>query len=136
MLEKLKKHSVKIFVFTINILLAAIAVLIIREKDQARLLENAQKEIPANGTSQNNPSLPSFESSVSTESADSNSMPADASTQSCPVDDGTAAPAASLPATPAPVPSPEITVPSTSVPAPAPAPTPTAKPSNAKTKTS
>ena len=46
MLDKLKKHSVKIFVFTINILLAAIAVLVIREKDQTRLLENVQKEIP------------------------------------------------------------------------------------------
>jgi hypothetical protein len=140
MLEKLKKHSVKIFVFTINILIAAVAVLIIREKDQARLLENAQKENPANENVNSDP-LPSFENSVSAESVDSNSTPADESGQSLPVDSGTVAPSPPIPAIPAtpvptPIPSPAITVPSNPAPVSAPAPAPVAKPSNAKTKTS
>ena len=93
MLEKIKKHSVKIFVFTINILLAAIAVLVIREKDQTRLLGNLQKELSAN----ENSLLPSFENSVSSESVSSNTSPADAPARSSPIGAGVA-----IPATPAP----------------------------------
>jgi hypothetical protein len=135
MLEKLKKHSVKIFVFTINILLAAIAVLIIREKDQARLLENAQKELSPSENSNGN-QQPSFENSVSVENADIPSAPADVSDQTLPVESKPDPSATSTPAAPDPIPSPAITVPSTPAPTSAPAPAPTAKPSNAKTKTS
>src|SRR4030042_1013765 len=72
MFDKLRKHSVKIFVFVINILLAAIAVFIIREKDQARLLEKMQEE-KKNLESENTESDPpsSFESSVSIEEQES-----------------------------------------------------------------
>jgi hypothetical protein len=136
MLEKVKKHGLKIFVFLFNALLAVIAVLIIREKDQTRLLENSQKEIPPNANEQNI-SLPSFESSVSTESLESDSVQADVAEPS-PADNSTIAPVAPIPA-PKPVstPDPAVSAPANStsntlVPAPAPA----AKPSNAKTKTS
>ncbi|MFA5925921.1 MAG: hypothetical protein WC831_03210 [Parcubacteria group bacterium] len=44
MLGRIRKHSVKIIVFAINICLAAAAVFIIREKDQPRLLEKFQKD--------------------------------------------------------------------------------------------
>ncbi|MCX6766236.1 MAG: hypothetical protein NT170_00410 [Candidatus Moranbacteria bacterium] len=135
MFEKLKKHSVKIFVFTINILLAAIAVLIIREKDQARLLENTQKEILANENAQSSSALPSFENSVSSGGVQSDSPPANVSKPSPPADTSTA-----VPVTPAPSPAP------ISVPKPAPVPVPAAisapatvqnaNPSNARTKTS
>ncbi|HUD08903.1 MAG TPA: hypothetical protein VMQ48_02310 [Candidatus Saccharimonadales bacterium] len=113
MLDKLKKHSVKIFVFTINILLAAIVVLIIREKDQARLLENFQKELPANENAQSSSSLPSFENSVSTEGAQSDSSQANVSETSPSTNNS-------------------VVVPNT----PAPATTPVSNSSNAKTKTS
>ena len=128
MLDKLKKHSVKIFVFTINILLAAIAVLIIREKDQARLLENAQKEFYQNGNPSSS-SLPSFENSVSVESSGSDSSQANVSEPSpagTPVAAPTPAPAVSVPANSA----------SSVTPPPVAAPTPAPKPSNAKTRTS
>jgi hypothetical protein len=127
MLEKLKKHSVKIFVFTINILLAAIAVLIIREKDQARLLEGSPKEVPIGGNAQNIP-LPSFEDSVSTESVKSDSVQADA-----PVGNSTTIPAVPIPV---PTPTPTVVAPPSSSSVSTPAPAPAANPSNAKTKTS
>ena len=113
MLNNLKKHSVKIFVFTINILLAAIAVLIIREKDQARLLENTQKEILANENAQSSSSLPSFENSVSAEGVQSDSSQANVSEPSLPAGTSTAVPATLAPAT-----------------------TPVSNSSNAKTRTS
>jgi len=128
MLEKIKKHSVKIFVFTINILLAAIAVLIIREKDQARLLENAQKENPTDESAQNIPP-PSFESSVSSEILGGDSSQTNVSEPS-PPDNSAMTPAA-------PVPDPTVSDPANSTSNTiVPAPTTTTKPSNAKTKTS
>ena len=42
MLEKIRRHSGKIFVFVINLLLMATAVLAIRAKDQNRLLKQAE----------------------------------------------------------------------------------------------
>jgi|GEM_PF-2041943 len=131
MFERLKKYSVKILVFTINILLAAIAVLIIREKDQARLLENARKEVSIGGNAQNIP-LPSFENSVSAESLGGGSSQANVPEPSPAVDNSTVSPAAPTPASAA-------TPKSVSTPAPvisAPAPAPTTKSSNAKTRTS
>jgi hypothetical protein len=131
MFEKLRKHSVKIFVFTINILLAAIAVFIIREKDQARLLENASKEnLPSENT--NRYLLPSFENSVSAESAGSNSSPENIPDQPSSSDNSAIIPPAPSPVTAT---EPKAVAP----PAPtvaAPTPVPAAKPSNAKTKTS
>jgi len=112
MLDKLKKHSVKIFVFTINVLLAAIAVLIIRGKDQARLLQEAAKEKAGTESVQNSQAFPGFESSVSAENIVSEPAPANV-----PVDNSSVAPS----------------VPDSTLPTPAPA---TASPSNAKTKTS
>jgi hypothetical protein len=113
MLDKLKKNSVKIFFFTINILLAAIAVLVIREKDQARLLENTQKEILANENAQSSSSLPSFENSVSAEGVQSDSSQANVSETSPSTNNSVVVPKTSAPAT-----------------------TPVSSPSNAKTKTS
>ena len=147
MFEKAKKHSVKIFVFTINILLAAIAILIIREKDQSRLLENAQKKIPASGDAQSSPSLPSFENSVSTENLGGDSNQADVSEPS-PADNSAIVPPVPIPTPiPAPVPAPKSAstpAPAVSAPAnstsntstPVAVPVPTTKPSNTKTKTS
>jgi hypothetical protein len=131
MFDKLKKHSVKIFVFTINILLAAIAVLFIREKDQARLLENASKEnLPSENTNSN--ILPSFENSVSAESAGSNLPSLDIPNPTSPSDNS-----AIVPPVPSPVPAPEPKTVAPSTPTvTAPTPVPAAKPSNAKTKTS
>lgn len=124
MLNELKKHSVKIFVFAINILLAAIAVFVIREKDQTRLLENAQKKnIPSENL--NDDILPSFENSVSVENIGSDSSPA---AVPAPTDNsGIAAPV--------PVPAPAVTAPPNPTSNIA-TPTPAAKSSNAKTKTS
>lgn len=45
MLGKIKKHSVKILVFAMNMLLTAIAVFIILEKDQTRLFEKKQNDL-------------------------------------------------------------------------------------------
>lgn len=140
MLEKLKKHSVKILVFTINILLAAIAVFVIREKDQARLLERAQTN-KDNTESENAKKItpPSFESSVSVEEQEKKSETTDnedqedISTQDTPTDNSNVVPAAPSPSNPVPAVSvPAAPVPSVSTPAPVPIP----KPSNAKTKTS
>jgi hypothetical protein len=117
MFDKLKKHSVKIFVFTINILLAAIAVLIIREKDQARLLENAQKENIANENAGSS-TLPSFEGSV-----EDNSVQIDVPSQPSPVDSSTVVPENTAP---------EISVPTN----PVPVPVQNIAPANTKTKTS
>lgn len=70
MLDRLKKNSVKILVFAVNILLAAIAVLVIREKDQDRLLGKAGKENPASsGAAGEN--LPSFKQSIESTQAGS-----------------------------------------------------------------
>lgn len=68
MFERLAKHGTKILVFLINILLMAIAIFVIREKDQARLFEKAQTE-NGSGASASTESniLPSFENSVSLE---------------------------------------------------------------------
>ena len=62
MFGKLRKNSVKIIVFGINIALAAVAVFAIRGKDQARLEENSQKENSANENTESN-LLPSFKNS-------------------------------------------------------------------------
>lgn len=141
MFDKLKKHSVKIFVFTINILLAAIAVLIIREKDQARLLENFQKELPSNGNP-NSSQLPSFENSVSIEGVQSDSSQANVSETSPSTNNSVVVPKTPTP-TPTPIPKP-ASVPAPKVSAPtnstsnvsAPATDPVSNSSNAKTKTS
>lgn len=123
MFDKLKKNGVKYLVFAINILLAAIAVLVIREKDQARLLEKAQMENVGSG-SEASSQLPSFKSSVSVEE---NSGAID-QTQVPPVDSGENVSAE---------PDPQNIVPAAPTPVPvAPAPVPQTKPSNAKTKTS
>lgn len=118
MAEKLRKHGVKILVFIINILLAAIAVFIIREREQAKLLEKAQseKENPGSESVKNDISS-SFENSVNIgEQGDpigpeNNSKQSDVSAKTPP-------PAKPIPATPVP------------------SPTQKTKPSNAKTKTS
>jgi len=124
MLENLKKNSVKFFVFTINILLTVIAVFSIREKDQARLLENVQKEnIPnenVNGTA-----LPSFENSI-----ENSTIQTDAFSQPLPAESDAALPENS--ASEVSSPAPAITVPTV----PAPAPVKTTAPANTKTKTS
>jgi hypothetical protein len=45
MLYKVKKHINKILVFALNFLLMAIAILVIKEKDQARLSEKKQNDL-------------------------------------------------------------------------------------------
>ncbi|MDI6777685.1 MAG: hypothetical protein QMD77_00680 [Patescibacteria group bacterium] len=74
MLNRLRKHSVKIFVFTINILLAAIAVFIIRGKDQARLLEDS-------GERQSDVNISSFKENINLDPSDGNSEEAMPETQ-------------------------------------------------------
>ena len=142
MLDKLKKHSVKIFVFTINILLAAIVVLIIREKDQARLLKNAQKEVSLDGNVQSSPTLPSFENSVSAENTGSD-LPPDVQNLPVPADNSIVVPPpapapSSVPVTkPATTPVPKVSAPTTnSTSNNSSSTTQITKPSNAKTKTS
>ena len=130
MFNKLRKHSVKIFVFIINILLAAIAVFIIQEKDQARLLEKMQEE-KKNLESENTESDPpsSFESSVSIEEQESassleNSLEqTNPSTQNLPASNETVVPVNPPPENP--IPANTNSTPTTKT-----------KPSNAKTKTS
>jgi hypothetical protein len=134
MIENIKKHSVKILVFMINILLAAIAVLVIRGKDQSRLLQDAAKENVGSGNAQNNQSFPSFENSVSADGAESDPVSSDVSVQPSPSDNGAITPSMPVP-TPAIVPAPKL------VPAPAPAnpslvPIQNSVPVNTKTKTS
>ncbi len=123
----IKRHSVKILVFTINIFLAAIAVFIIREKDQARLLEKAQMNNYGSENAADN-TLPSFKSSVG---AEESNVPADIPDQSSPVSSEAAVPTEPVPVpqniVPTPVPTPVI---------PAPPSVPQTKPSNAQTKTS
>jgi hypothetical protein len=130
MFEKTKNHGVKILVFAINILLAAIAVFVIREKDRARLEENFQKEKDA--LEKNNPQdvlPPSFESSVSVEEqqgvdAPETGIPQDSnSDQTLPATNNTV-----IPPTTAPI----ITTPTV----PASSQTKTTKPADRKTKTS
>src|SRR4030042_5514930 len=109
MFNKLRKHSVKIFVFIINILLAAIAVFIIQEKDQARLLEKMQEEkknLESENTKNDPPS--SFESSVSIEEQESASSPENSleqtnpSTQNMPASNKTVVPVNPPPTKPIP----------------------------------
>jgi hypothetical protein len=65
MFGKLRKHGVKILVFLVNILLAAVAVFVIREKDRARLSEKAEEKNGDSGAGKVEDSiLPSFESSI------------------------------------------------------------------------
>ncbi|OGI25478.1 MAG: hypothetical protein A3J76_03750 [Candidatus Moranbacteria bacterium RBG_13_45_13] len=129
MLEKLKKHGVKILVFLINILLAAVAVFVIREKDQARLLEKAQEEKNLESENAKKDPLPSFENSVSVESqqgtsgAESNSSPEDPANQIPPDGSAAVAPVVPPPANPAPM-------------IPIPFATQNTKPADRKTKTS
>jgi hypothetical protein len=70
MIETLKKHGVKIFVFLINVLLMAVAILVIRVKDQGRLLEQAKDTTTSDGAIMNDASA-SFEgqAGLSTESS-------------------------------------------------------------------
>src|SRR4030042_4593264 len=72
MLNRLKRHSVKILVFFINILLAAIAAFIIRERDQARLLENSQEK-DLSKKKQSGADNPSFKENLNLDSSDGNS---------------------------------------------------------------
>ncbi|OGI27438.1 MAG: hypothetical protein A2359_04870 [Candidatus Moranbacteria bacterium RIFOXYB1_FULL_43_19] len=119
MFGKLRKNSVKIIVFGINIALAAVAVFAIRGKDQARLEENSQKENSANENTESN-LLPSFKNSLNAgEEPENTDMPI----QIPPAENATVVPADSASASPVPV-------------APAPAPAAKTNPSNAKTKTS
>lgn len=122
MLERLKKHSVKILVFVINLLLAAITIFAIQEKDQNRLLKNAENERKNENVATDNVS--SFENSVNIKEqekandAENNVGQKDTPIKTSPADN-------------------TIIVPVTPPPAdPAPAPTKKTKPSNAKTKTS
>jgi len=105
----------------------AIAVLVIREKDQARLLEKDQKDKESlESEAASDEALPSFKGSVddedqediSTTSPENNSGQADPQVQTVPVTDVKITPAPSISATTAPSPSKKT------------------KPSNAKTKTS
>ena len=126
--DKLKKNGVKYLVFAINVLLAATAVLIIREKDQARLLEKAQKE-NVGSESVAGSQFPSFKSSISAEESENNK---DIPTDDPLVESEAVVPVSPttqeiIPANPALVPVP--TLPDT-------APVLKKKPSNAKTKTS
>jgi hypothetical protein len=126
MLNMLKKNSVKYLVFAINVLLAAIAVLIIREKDQARLISKAQKESVGN-ESEAGSQLPSFKSSVNVEES-LDTIPV----QVPPVDSQADVPVEPVPQSIAPAtPTPKKTAPALT-----PAPVPKAKPANAQTKTS
>lgn len=129
MLGNLKKNGIKIIAFFFNVLLAAIAVFIIREKDQTRLIEKNQEEkknIESESTKKD--SLPSFENSVSAESqqgtsgVESDSGQTDALIQTLPADNATTAPAAPPLATPIP----ETTAPAAQ----------NTKPADRKTKTS
>jgi hypothetical protein len=136
MLDKLKKNGVKFLVFAINILLAAIAVLIIREKDQARLLTKAQEDNPnKESLKTNNEALPSFKNTLDSEiqsaveSIKNNLFHPDIADQAPPVENVVPVPATTPPAA---VPSPKITPPADTVPTPV----PQTKPSNAQTKTS
>lgn len=124
--DKFKKNGVKYLVFAINILLAAIAVLVIREKDQTRLLNQAQKENVGN-ESAGGDQLPSFKSSVNVEGANDASIPK----QEPLVNSEAVVP---MDLAPQNVVSP-VPVPNTAPLTPAPAAT-KAKPSNAQTKTS
>ena len=68
MFNRLKNNGIKILVFIINILLMVVAVLVISEKDQMRLLGKAQ-DGKKNLGSENvgNDALPSFGNSASVE---------------------------------------------------------------------
>lgn len=62
MLKKLKKHAGKIFVLVINFLLMTIAVLIIKEKDQNRLLKQTESRAAENASQ--SADLSSFEGQI------------------------------------------------------------------------
>lgn len=132
MLEKIKRHGVKIFIFAINVLLAVVAVLAIKEKDQGRLLEKAHEEKNSiEEESIKKESLPSFKGSVEIDAqggadaaiSEDNSVKAEPPVQTIPVENANITPAPSIPA---------ATSPATTAPSPA----KKTKPSNAKTKTS
>ena len=125
MFDRLRKHGMKTLVFIINVLLMAIAALVIREKDQSRFFQNAEKEKGNENTASGN--LSSFESSVSIEEqekendAESNSSQKDTSIQTSLADNTNVA--HSSPVNP---PSASLALPSVQ----------NAKPANRKTKTS
>jgi hypothetical protein len=125
MLGKLRKHGVKILVFLVNILLAAVAVFVIREKDRARLSEKAEEKNGDSGAGKVEDSiLPSFENSIDGEEQQS-AGPSDPIQTNIP---------AEIPKQDNPAIVPQSPIPATSTPAPPPA--SKSQPANRKTKTS
>jgi hypothetical protein len=126
MFEKLKNNGLKISVFVINILLMAIAVLVIREKDQQRLLDESGKTSGSDSTSSESPAAASNEAASSFEGQINQSSEEVQSVQQDVV--------------PAPADSPasqnQPAVNSVPTPVPAPAPSKPASTPNRKTKTS
>ena len=137
MLEKIRNHSGKIFIFVVNLFLMMIAIFVIKDKDQTKRAIETQKNI-LDENSTLKVELQSLKGVLneinSVLSVEETAIPADESqsieTVAPPADPAPVpapTPAVAAPVVPAPIP-----VPATSVPAPV----QKTAPSNAKTKTS
>lgn len=111
MLGRVKKHSVKILVFFTNILLAAVAVLIIRGKDQVRLIENLAGK-------KSDVDTPSFKGNLKLDSPGGNPADTSSEIQSDPADQNSADNSV-MPSDPIPSPSTAPAVPAPTVKQPA-----------------
>lgn len=146
----MKKHLNKILVFSLNLLLMAVAILVMKEKDQVRLSEKKQNDLLNNNASLSNENAAlknelqslqgvaeEIKSAVTGEEQTADIPKAEAKTPEMPVSANASTPAKSPAKKPSKSnPANSATSNQTASPAPAPASTPAASSPNSQTKTS